>query len=109
MPIENILILKKLFRRRKHLAVITVATAVMAYLACFFITPVFKSTAVVYPANLGLYSEESQTEQLLQYMNSNEIRLYLLRKYNLGAHYKLDTTKKTFMLNYDGIYEKKVS
>lgn len=109
MPSENILILKKLFRHRKPLLLITVITAVITYLVCFFITPSFKSVAFVYPANLSVYSEESQTEQLLQYMNSNEVRLYLFKKYNLANHYKIDTTKKLYPFVYDGIYEKKIS
>jgi len=109
MPNENIIILKKLFKHRKKLLIVAGVTAVITYASCFFITPSFKSVAFVYPANLGLYSEESQTEQLLQYMNSNEIRLYLLKKYNLCAHYKIDTTKKTYLFAFDGVFEKKAT
>jgi hypothetical protein len=109
MPVENIIILKKIFKRRKPLAIVMLATAVISYFSCFLITPVYKSVAFVYPANIVVYSEESTTEQLLQFMNSNEIRLYLMKKYNLCAHYKIDTTKKNFMFYYDGVYEKKIS
>lgn len=107
MPIENIIIFKKIFKRRKQLLLVTFATAVVSYLACFLITPVYKSTAFVYPANIVVYSEESTTEQLLQFMNSNEIRMYLLRKFNLYSHYKIDSTKKLAQFIFDGIYEKK--
>ncbi|MGZ3861608.1 MAG: Wzz/FepE/Etk N-terminal domain-containing protein [Bacteroidia bacterium] len=109
MPIENILIFKKIFRRRKQLLLVTFATAVVSYLACFLITPVYKSTAFVYPANIVVYSEESTTEQLLQFMNSNEVRMYLLKKFNLYSHYKIDSTKKLAQFYFDGIYEKKFS
>lgn len=109
MPNENILILKKLFKRRKQLLIVTVVTAVVSYISCFLITPVYKSTAFVYPTNLVAYSEESSTEQLLQYMNSNDIRLYLQKKLNLCAHYKIDTTQKKWPFFYDGVYEKKIS
>ncbi len=109
MPNENIIILKKLFKHQKTLVIIFAITAVITYICCLFITPVFKSTAFVYPTNLVAYSEESSTEQLLQYMNSNEIRLYLLKKYNLCAHYKIDTSKKAYPFFYDAVYEKKVS
>lgn len=109
MPNENIIILKKLFKHRKPLVAVTAIVAVVSYVSCFFITPVFKSTAFVYPTNLVAYSEESSTEQLLQYMNSNEIRLYLQQKFNLCGHYKIDTTKKNYPFFFDGVYEKKVS
>jgi capsule polysaccharide export protein KpsE/RkpR len=74
-----------------------------------FIRPIYKSTAYVYPANIGLYSEESLTEQLLQFLHSNDVRLYLYKKYNLANHYKIDTLKKTHMFTYDEIYEKRVN
>ncbi len=106
---ENIIILKKLYKRRTHILVITLCTAVISFAFSFFITPQYKSTAFIYPANLGIYSEESQTEQLLQFINSNEIRLYLLKKYNLCAHYKIDTTKKTYLFAFDGVYDKKIN
>jgi capsular polysaccharide biosynthesis protein len=109
MPNENIIIFKKIFKRRKQLLVVTIVTAVVSYLSCFLITPVFKSVAFVYPSNIVVYSEESTTEQLLQFMNSNEIRLYLLKKYNLYTHYKIDSSKKIAPFFYDGVYEKKIS
>ena len=33
-----------------------------------------KSTAIVYPVNLSEYSEESYTEQMLEILNSGDIR-----------------------------------
>ena len=105
---QNITILKKLYRHRKHIVLTTLAALVLSFVSCYFIKPSYKSKAYVYPANIVVYGEESQTEQLLQFMQSTEIRQYLRKKYNLCAHYKIDTTKKTFLNAYDEIYEKKV-
>ena len=107
----NIEIFKTLFSHRKPIIIVTFLSLIVAYVVCmpFFIKPVYKSTAYVYPANIGLYSEESLTEQLLQFAQSNEVRQYLFKKYNLAQHYKIDTTKKIYPFFYDEIYDKKIS
>ncbi len=56
-----------------------------------FITPKFKSGAVVYPINLTEYSEESYTEQMLQTFQSDDIRLKLIKSFDLYKVYKIDS------------------
>jgi capsule polysaccharide export protein KpsE/RkpR len=111
MDKSNIEIFRILFFRKKHILLVSLASAILAYIFTMplFIKPVYKSTAYVYPANIGLYSEESLTEQLLQFLHSNDIRLYLYKKYNLAKHYKIDTLKKAHMYTYDELYSEKVS
>ncbi|MEM9053317.1 MAG: Wzz/FepE/Etk N-terminal domain-containing protein [Bacteroidota bacterium] len=55
-----------------------------------FMTPKFKSTAIVYPANVGLYSEESQTEQMLQYFEASSIRDTIIEKYDLYDVFEIE-------------------
>ena len=55
-----------------------------------FMTPKFKSTAVVYPANVGVYSEESQTEQMLQYFEASSIRDSIIEKFDLYNVYEIE-------------------
>jgi hypothetical protein len=55
-----------------------------------FMTPKFKSTAVVYPANVGVYSDESQTEQMLQYFEASSIRDTIIEKFNLYDVYEIE-------------------
>ena len=55
-----------------------------------FMTPKFKSTAVVYPTNVGLYSEESQAEQMLQYFEASSIRDTVIEKFDLYEAYDID-------------------
>jgi len=109
MLTENIIILKKLYKRKKHILLVTLLSLAITFVLVRFVQPAYKSIAYVYPSNLGLYSEESQTEQLLQFAVSNEIRLYLFQKYKLAKHYKIDTLKKTYPFIYDEIYDKKIS
>lgn len=60
-----------------------------------FMTPRFRSTAIVYPANLNSYSAETRTDQLLQLLESNAIRDSVLRKFDLMRHWKMDTLRPT--------------
>jgi hypothetical protein len=62
----------------------------------FFITPKFKSVGVVYPANVSPYSEESETEQMFQVLQSQDIMDSVISKYDLSAHYELSPDYKYF-------------
>ena len=105
---NNLSIAKKVFKAKKHIALSTCVAMILGLLYAFIITPVYTSTAYIYPANLGLYSEESQTEQMLQFLYSNEIKLYLINKLQLAKHYKIDTTKQNYIQNLDDIIDSKI-
>lgn len=53
-------------------------------------TPKFKSTAIVYPRNITPYSDESETEQLLQLFEASSIRDSLIEKFDLYEAYDID-------------------
>ena len=55
------------------------------------IKPLYKSYAIVYPVNLSPNSEESNTEQLLQWFNSEEVKKAFLEKFYLYKDYDIDT------------------
>ncbi len=59
-----------------------------------FIKPKFKSFAIVYPSNLQKYSEESSTEQMLQILQSEQLKLKLIDVFHLYSHYNIDTKYK---------------
>jgi capsule polysaccharide export protein KpsE/RkpR len=46
---------------------------------------------VVYPVNLSPSSEESTTEQLLQWFNSEEVKKAVCEKFDLYKHYDINT------------------
>jgi hypothetical protein len=57
-----------------------------------FISPLYRSSAIVYPVNLSSYSIESTSDQLLQLLESNSIRDSLIRIHHLAEHYDIDVT-----------------
>ncbi len=83
--------LKILMKWKYSLLIIVVATAGLA--AVFsgpkFITPLYKSYAVVYPDNIKAYSKESTTEQMIQIFNSQDITDSVIHKFNLLNHYEI--------------------
>lgn len=105
---NNISIAKKVYRARKHILLSVISAMMLGLLYSFFIKPVYTSTAYVYPANLVAYGQESQTEQLLQFLESNEVRNYLLKKFKLIKHYHVDTTKDNYLDIVNYIIDSKV-
>jgi capsule polysaccharide export protein KpsE/RkpR len=82
-------------RWRLFLLVAAASAAVGAVISMpAIMRPRYKSTAVVFPVNLGSYSEESRTDQLLQLLESNSIRDSLIRRFDLGRVYEVDTAEK---------------
>lgn len=84
-------IIKALLPQWKKLLVITLIAAAVGYGITFFIKPLYKSYAVVYPVNLSPSSEESNTEQLLQWFNSEEVKHAVAKRFNLFKHYRIDS------------------
>lgn len=87
-------LLSLLNKWKVHLIVIVGITAILAaiFSGPTFITPLYKSNAVLYPANVESYSEESETEQMLQIFQSQDIIDSIINKFNLGDHYEIEKT-----------------
>ncbi|HKK40227.1 MAG TPA: Wzz/FepE/Etk N-terminal domain-containing protein, partial [Cryomorphaceae bacterium] len=54
-----------------------------------FMTPKYKSTAVVYPTNIEVYADESETEQLLQFFDASSVRDSIIEKFDLYEVYDI--------------------
>ena len=95
---DNRNLLRLLIKWKYHLATITILAGVLAVIfsSPWFITPKYKSNAVVYPSNITPYSEESETEQMLQFLQSRDIKDSVIRKFNLAEHYEIDSTYEFF-------------
>ena len=79
--------------------------------APFFITPLYKSTTIIYPTSSNSISkvlisttyqsekdimnfgEDEQTEQMLQVLNSNRVRDKVISRFNLMEHYNIKDSK----------------
>ena len=107
----NMSILKLLFKWKWHLLAIVVLAMILAVIFSgpVFIKPKYKSYALVYPSNVQPYSEESESEQMLQYFQSREIRDKIIKKYDLAKRYEIDPSYKYFQTAIIGEYNKNVS
>lgn len=94
-----------------HLIVITFISLILSvfFSSSVFITPKFKSFAVVYPVNLATYSKESETEQMLQILKSYDIRNNIYKKLKLADHYRIDTTNKYYLTSLNSEFDDNVS
>ncbi len=94
-----------------HLLIIVGITALLAgiFSGPRFITPLFKSYAILYPANVEPYSEESETEQMLQIMMSQDIIDSMIKKFDLAKHYEINPGYKYFRTVLLAEYHEKVS
>ena len=101
---NNLSLVQVILKWKWHIIIITVAAALCGaiFSSSMFITPLFKSVAVAYPANISPYSDESETEQMLEIINSQSIMDSIIEKYDLWTDYKIDKNfkfGKTYMIN----------
>lgn len=103
---NNLSLVQLIYKWKWHIIVITLAAAVCGaiFSSSTFITPLYKSEAIAYPANISPYSDESETEQMLQIINSQSIIDSIVEKYDLWTDYKIDRNyqyaKTYLMLEY---------
>ena len=108
---DNTPLIKVFIKWKWHLAIITIVAAIIGAVlsSSTFITPMYKSEAVLYPSNVSAYSDETFTEQMLQIMQSNEIMDSVVEKFNLMDHYKIDKGYKYWKTALIGEYRDNVS
>jgi capsule polysaccharide export protein KpsE/RkpR len=107
---NNINLVKIFVKWKWHFLIIAVIAALIAYIfsSPAFIKPKFKSSCLLYPSNIAPYSDESETEQMLQWLNSRDIKDSVIRKFDLAKHYGIDSSYKYFGSTMGYLYEKNV-
>ena len=101
-----------IWKKRWTLIIVGLVAAVASIVISILITPMFKSSVIMFPASSASISkellvqnysgrqsvhgfgEEEQAEQLLQVLNSEPIRTRIVEKYNLMEHYEIDPEGK---------------
>ena len=101
---NNLSLVQLIFKWKWHIIIITAVAAICGaiFSSATFITPLYKSEAIAYPANISPYSDESETEQMLQIINSQSIADSIIEKYDLWTDYGIDRNyhyAKTYMMN----------
>jgi len=102
-----------MYSKRKPLIIMSIIAFVISILVSLLITPRFRSTVIFFPASstsvsnalistsgsyggkgILQFGEEGETEKLLQILYSDEIRDFLVAKYDLFNHYDIDPGSK---------------
>jgi len=107
---SNIHLIKIFIKWRWHLLIIALGAVVLAIIfsSSFFIKPRFKSNALVYPSNIAPYSDESESEQMLQWFQSQDIRDSVIKRFNLAEHYRIDTAYRYYYSTMAYLYNENV-
>lgn len=98
-------------RWKIHLLIIAVLAGGLGVLfsSSLFITPKYSSHAVLYPANISPMSEESETEQMLELIQSQDIRFRVYAAFDLGAHYEIPENDPHYLSKLNKYFEGNVS
>ncbi|HAP68944.1 MAG TPA: hypothetical protein DCR04_04345 [Flavobacteriales bacterium] len=94
----------------KQLAIISVIAIVVSavFSSSFIITPKYQSFAVLYPANIIPMGTETQTEQMMQVLESDVIRDSVVSMYHLYEAYQIDPEGKSARTELINQYQENV-
>ena len=117
-----------LVEHRKSVLIILAVAALMAVLfsSPWFITPLYKSTVILYPTSSNSISkvlisttyqsnkdilefgESEQTEQMIQVLNSNRIRDKVVDRFNLMEHYGIKPNSRYPYTKLNKLYDNRI-
>ena len=113
---ERFGLIQFIWKNKKPIFIITGFAAIVSIVVSFLITPMYLSSAIVFPAASGNVSfdagrnvkaaamdfgEEEQAEQLVQILQSSRIKDRIVKKYHLLANYEISESdpNKYYKLN----------
>jgi capsular polysaccharide biosynthesis protein len=108
-----------LYKWRKALLILCVAAAVLSafFSSPLFVTPMFKSTVIMYPAasnsvsklllndnttikqDMLAFGADEQIQQMLQILNSNRIKDKVIQRFKVAEHYSIKPGDDYFQTN----------
>ncbi|MBN1925964.1 MAG: hypothetical protein JW798_09020 [Prolixibacteraceae bacterium] len=108
---NNERILRALWKWKIHIIIVSLIAIILSVIfsSKIFIKPKFKSTGKLYPVNMQVYSEESESEQLLENIRSNDIRFRLIDAFQLDKVYKIDRNDPLYQTYILYEYDKNIS
>jgi capsular polysaccharide biosynthesis protein len=106
------------FKKIKPLIIVGILAVIISGIAAFMIKPKFKSTVIVFPTSdasisksilntqyytskggdIMNFGSEQEADQLLQVLNSKDMKDLINNKYNLMKHYGLDSLKTKYAI-----------
>lgn len=107
---NNTNLLRIIFKWKWHLLVLTLVAIIASLIVSspFIMKPRFKSTAYIYPSNIAPYSDESNAEQMLQWITSKDVKDSVVLRFDLAKHYGISPRDKEFASIIDYLYNKNV-
>jgi uncharacterized protein involved in exopolysaccharide biosynthesis len=112
---------------KKLLITVSALAFIISVMVSFLIEEKYESTVIFFPAattnisktliaergfddkSLLEFGEEEQAEQMLQILNSDEIRSRIIAKYDLLTHYEIDQVQKYKMTELYNEYESNIT
>ena len=97
-------------KRFKFFVIVTILAALSGvfFSSWRFMTPRYESHAIVFPKNLEPYSEESETEQMLQLLQFSEIKDTLVFKFDMYKRWGLKPNEPEYKYWLNLLYEERV-
>jgi capsular polysaccharide biosynthesis protein len=109
---DNQNLLDTLWKWKKHLIVVGILAVVFSafFSSSIFIKPKYKSTARIYPSNnIFTFSDESQSEQLLEIISSLDIKFRVIDVFDLSTVYKISKKEPQYLSNMMSEFNDNVS
>lgn len=118
---QNLLLF--VWKKRKIIGIVTAAAAVISLITSLLLTPLYLSTAIVFPTATSTVSfseqrnakassmdfgEEEQSEQLVQILQSSRIRDILVKRFDLFNHYEIEPTDPNKFYKLGKAYEQHI-
>ncbi len=103
-------VIKAIYQKRKTLLLVLIAAGIIGSAVAMLLPVYYKSTTIFYAANPGMndrqnlfreqagnlpieyFGSEKDVDRVLQICKSGNINGYIVNKYHLAQHYKIDTT-----------------
>jgi uncharacterized protein involved in exopolysaccharide biosynthesis len=112
--LDTVTIISFIFKWKKPLLLVALSAtlASLVFTTPFFIKPKYKSSVILFPASTSSvantllsdntsdkqdlleFGKDEQTSQMLQILNSDEIKSRIIKKYQLMEHYGIDSTSE---------------
>ncbi|MBK9798780.1 MAG: hypothetical protein IPP56_03325 [Bacteroidetes bacterium] len=117
----QVALLKSLLKNKKAVIAFILSGALVSivFSGPFFLPPLYKSEVIFYPPNTSSnktliqydvrFGSEKEIDQHIQVLKSNLVRDSVIKKFNLIAHYGIDTTKTVWRFYLNKEYNEKIA
>lgn len=99
--------LRLLIKWKWHLLVVAILAIITGLIfSVFILKPRYKSTAYLYPSNVLPYSDENETEQMIQWLTSRQVQDSVINKHHLAEHWGVNANDPHYGSLIDYLYNK---